>query len=222
MGTAPQVSFIPEKSMKRHLHSTSSTHNPCSKHLRRVLPPPHSEARWQGKGPAQCYPSSRPEAQQGRQHRAPRPQQNPRLHTKTGQTHPARGPRPAASTRGWPPPPRPRNDTDTPHHCHCNDGPGRNIIQLNSTTAAQPIRYTLPHQAGQPAPPPKRSHISINTAHCLAKTPPTDRPDPDQKARSLSRPPTPDGKQQMRVYKDPKPTSALPLAIVFYPSVLLI
>ncbi|MEQ2296627.1 hypothetical protein AMECASPLE_026611 [Ameca splendens] len=33
-------------------------------------------------------------------------------------------------------------------------------------------------------------------------------PDPDQKARSFSRPPIPDGKQQTRVGKDPKPTSA--------------
>ncbi|KAK5606315.1 hypothetical protein CRENBAI_023708, partial [Crenichthys baileyi] len=106
---------------------------------------------------------------------------------------------------------------------------------------------TLPHgtpsQAGLPGPPPKQSHISINTVHCLAKTPslepgapPIDGPGtkagdrdprkskrsresrkaspssryppdpnpnpslyPDQKVRSLSRPQTPDGKQQTGV-----------------------
>ncbi|MEQ2281789.1 hypothetical protein AMECASPLE_034011 [Ameca splendens] len=55
---------------------------------------------------------------------------------------PARGPRPAASTRGRRPPPRPRNHTDTPHHCHCNDTPGRNIIQLSS---ADPDTAAAPH-----------------------------------------------------------------------------
>ncbi|MED6248802.1 hypothetical protein ATANTOWER_005306 [Ataeniobius toweri] len=103
-----------------------------------------------------------------------------------------------------------------------------------------PVWHTSPHQAGWSAPPPKRSHISINTVHCPAKTThrslvpsqptewapkpgtkiqgdqndselaeksapaphnpqdPNPNPSPDhhQKARSLSRPPTPDGKQQ--------------------------
>ncbi|MEQ2192619.1 hypothetical protein XENOCAPTIV_014497 [Xenoophorus captivus] len=34
-----------------------------------------------------------------------------------------------------------------------------------------PVRHTSPHQTGWPAPRPKRSHISINTAHRPAKTP---------------------------------------------------
>ncbi|MEQ2292278.1 hypothetical protein AMECASPLE_021549 [Ameca splendens] len=45
-----------------------------------------------------------------------------------------------------------------------------------------PARHSSPHQAAWPACPPKRSHMSINTAHCPAKTPspepgtpPTDR-----------------------------------------------
>ncbi|MEQ2309282.1 hypothetical protein AMECASPLE_037035 [Ameca splendens] len=96
--------------------------------------------------PAQRYTSPCPQTQPDRHHRAPRPQQNPRPHTKMGLTHPARGPRPAASTRGQHPPPRPRNHTDTPHHGHCNDSPGRNIIQLSSTTTTQSIRELVtPH-----------------------------------------------------------------------------
>ncbi|MED6272164.1 hypothetical protein CHARACLAT_027401 [Characodon lateralis] len=34
-----------------------------------------------------------------------------------------------------------------------------------------PARHTSLHQAGRPAPPPKRSHISVNTAYYPAKTP---------------------------------------------------
>ncbi|KAK5610704.1 hypothetical protein CRENBAI_001166, partial [Crenichthys baileyi] len=42
-----------------------------------------------------------------------------------------------------------------------------------------PARYTPPYQAARPAPPPKRSHISINNAHCPAK---------DTRARALPPP----------------------------------
>ncbi|MED6276040.1 hypothetical protein CHARACLAT_032912, partial [Characodon lateralis] len=95
----------------------------CKLHTqpRLILPPPHSVLRRQGKGPAQCYPSPRPQAQQGRHHWALCPKRNSRPHTKTGQTHPARGPLPAASIRSRLLPLRLRNHTDTPHHCHCNE-----------------------------------------------------------------------------------------------------
>ncbi|MEQ2290064.1 hypothetical protein AMECASPLE_039518 [Ameca splendens] len=54
-----------------------------------------------------------------------------------------------------------------------------------------PPRHTPPYsRAERPAPPPKRSHISINTAHCPTKTPlpeprgpPTDGPGTEARAR---------------------------------------
>ncbi|MEQ2283258.1 hypothetical protein AMECASPLE_009358 [Ameca splendens] len=53
-----------------------------------------------------------------------------------------------------------------------------------------PARHTPPHQASWPAPPSKRSHISITTAHRLAKTPspesdasPTNGPGTDARDR---------------------------------------
>ncbi|MEQ2289816.1 hypothetical protein AMECASPLE_037126 [Ameca splendens] len=57
-----------------------------------------------------------------------------------------------------------------------------------------------PKRAEEPAPPPdnpQEPNLNLNPS-----------PDPDQKACSLSRPLTPDGKQQTAVEKDPKPTSA--------------
>ncbi|MED6249760.1 hypothetical protein ATANTOWER_019160 [Ataeniobius toweri] len=48
-------------------------------------------------------------------------------HTQPRSKHPRRVPHSA------------RNHTDTPHHCHWNDSAGRNITQLSSTIAAQPI-----------------------------------------------------------------------------------
>ncbi|MEQ2233685.1 hypothetical protein ILYODFUR_024257 [Ilyodon furcidens] len=81
-----------------------------------------------------------------------RSKRNPRTHTKMGQTHPARGPRTVASTGI--PHHTPRNHTNTPHHHHCNDSPGRNIIQLSSTIAAQPIQMPVtPHTRRGHNPP---------------------------------------------------------------------
>ncbi|KAK5609840.1 hypothetical protein CRENBAI_019010 [Crenichthys baileyi] len=63
-------------------------------------------------------------------------------------------------------------------------------------------------QAGRPAPPPKRSQISNNTAHCLAKTPspepgapPTDRPDTE----AMDRDPRKSQHQHQTASKTPTP-----------------
>ncbi|MED6249221.1 hypothetical protein ATANTOWER_011099 [Ataeniobius toweri] len=177
MGTPPQMSFIPEKPTKQHPHSASSTHSPApstpaSSH-------PHHTARPQGKGPVQRYPTYRRNRADTIEHQAHNGtlDPTPRRDKLTRQEVPGQQ---QALGAGVPH----RNHTDTPHHCHCNHSPGGYIIQLCSTTAAQqiqmpvtplprrghpptihpPARHTSPHQADLPAPPPKRSHISINTA----------------------------------------------------------
>ncbi|MED6241068.1 Serine/threonine-protein kinase 38-like [Ataeniobius toweri] len=85
-----------------------------------------------------------------------------------------------------------------------------------------PARHTPPHQASWPAPPSKRSHISINTAHPPAKTPslepntsPTDGPgteargrDPRQSKRSREgRRASPSTRQPPRPEPQPQPRS---------------
>ncbi|MED6281995.1 hypothetical protein CHARACLAT_027493 [Characodon lateralis] len=90
-GTPPQVNSVADEATptQRKLHTQPRSKNPrCTT--------PHSAPQRQGKGPAQSHP--RPLAQQGRPHPVPHPQPDPR--TMTGQTHPPRGPRPAAGTQG--------------------------------------------------------------------------------------------------------------------------
>ncbi|MED6293936.1 hypothetical protein CHARACLAT_015639 [Characodon lateralis] len=64
-GQTPTGELHPRKADKatptqRKLHT-----QPCSKHPRRVPPPPHSVPQRQSKGPAQRHPSLRPQAQRG-------------------------------------------------------------------------------------------------------------------------------------------------------------
>ncbi|KAK5608245.1 hypothetical protein CRENBAI_002082 [Crenichthys baileyi] len=153
MGTPLQESFIPEKPTKRHPHSASSTHSPAPSTPTASRPPTlHTVTARQG--PCAMLPQPLPTGATGQTPPSTVPTTSPRLHTKTEQTHPARGPRPAASTRGWGPSAHPRNHTNTPHHCVCNDSPGRNIIQLSSTTAAQPIQMPVTqHPSTRHAPP---------------------------------------------------------------------
>ncbi|MEQ2218518.1 hypothetical protein XENOCAPTIV_004341 [Xenoophorus captivus] len=83
-----------------------------------------------------------------------------------------------------------------------------------------PTWHTSPHEAGRPAPPPKRSHISINTAHCPANTPspepstrqPTDRAlkpgteiqgNPSNYERAEKSAPAPDNPQDPNPSPDP-------------------
>ncbi|MEQ2209954.1 hypothetical protein XENOCAPTIV_006462 [Xenoophorus captivus] len=54
----------------------------------------------------------------------------------------------------------------TPHHC--NDSPDRNIIQLSSTTAAQPIQMPV-------TPHPTKGH-NLPTPHTAAPTAPSSLP----------------------------------------------
>ncbi|MEQ2281881.1 hypothetical protein AMECASPLE_034837 [Ameca splendens] len=147
MGTSLQVSFIPEKPTKQQPLSAISTRSPAPSTPAASCP--HHTLHRNSKARS---PRHLPQVQQGRHHRAPSSQRNPRPHTKMEQTYPARGPRPAASTQGRRPPPRPRNYTDTPHHGHCNYSPGKNIIQLSSTITAQPIQMLV-------TPHPRRGHI---------------------------------------------------------------
>ncbi|MED6250704.1 hypothetical protein ATANTOWER_006041 [Ataeniobius toweri] len=127
MGTLPQVSFIPEKLTKRHPHSASSTHSPA--------PNTPATSRPHHTAPRATLPQPPPTGTTGQTPPSTAPTTKPRPHTKMEQTHPSRGP---------------HNHTDTPHHCHCNDSPGRSIIQLSSTTAAQPIQ--MPWVMGEMVP----------------------------------------------------------------------
>ncbi|MEQ2301667.1 hypothetical protein AMECASPLE_038406 [Ameca splendens] len=114
MGTLQQESFIPEKPTKQHPHSASSTHSPALS-TPAASHPHHTACRnSKARAPRNAVP-----AHAHRLNRADTiEQRSPQPHTKTGRTHPARGPPPAASTRGRHPPPHLRNHTDTPHHCH--------------------------------------------------------------------------------------------------------
>ncbi|KAK5612750.1 hypothetical protein CRENBAI_007600 [Crenichthys baileyi] len=191
-------------------------------------PPPHSASRQQGKGPTQCHPSPRPQAQQGRHRRALSSQWSPRPHTKMGRTHPARGARATeGSIGGRPPqgpgtPPTPHPDPGgapgcqpptlphgTPHRTKQAGQPLHQSEATSQSTLHTPRRSPTPPQLTD-RPPKPGAEIQGNPndpERVEEPAPAPDKPqdpnlnpssDPDQEARSLSWPLTPDGKQQTR------------------------
>ncbi|MEQ2169452.1 hypothetical protein GOODEAATRI_025372 [Goodea atripinnis] len=98
---------------QRKLHT-----QPRSKHLRHVPPPPHSAPRRQGKGPAQRYPSSCPQAQQGRHHRAHNGTSNPTPRWDKLMRQEVPGQQQALEANVL------HHATATTQTHHCNDSPG--------------------------------------------------------------------------------------------------
>ncbi|KAK5598648.1 hypothetical protein CRENBAI_006617 [Crenichthys baileyi] len=177
MGTPPQVSFISEKPMKQHPHSASSTHSPA---LSTPSPScPHHTGCHNGKAraphnaPALVHRHNRADTIEHRAHnRTPDP--TPRRDKLTRQEVPGQRQELGADVP----------HTDTPQHCHCNDSPGRNIFQLSSSTAAQPIQIpVIPH--------PRRGHNPHTLQPPTPPSSPAPRSSPRHKSQQSSTPPSP-------------------------------
>ncbi|MEQ2236584.1 hypothetical protein ILYODFUR_014251 [Ilyodon furcidens] len=121
-------------------------------------PPPHSAPQRQGKGLVQHH--LRPLAQQGRPHQAPHPQQDPRPHSMTGQTHPP-------GIRGQCPPPCPHNAPV----CHKKNKKNKN--HYIPATAMTAHGETLSSSA--PPSPPSRSKCRRPHIPEVDTTPPPHR-----------------------------------------------
>ncbi|KAK5603395.1 hypothetical protein CRENBAI_008500 [Crenichthys baileyi] len=152
-GQTPTGELYPRKADEATPTQHKLHTQPRSKQPRHVLHPttPPSAPRWQGKDPAHCCPSFRPQVQQGR---------------------------------------HPRNHTDTPNHCHCNDNPGRNIIQVSSTTAAQPIQMPVQEDIHEedtsPSTPPHtlQPHTSPSSPPPRPPPPKTQQPTDQHTAKA--------------------------------------
>ncbi|MEQ2286995.1 hypothetical protein AMECASPLE_007989 [Ameca splendens] len=123
---------------------------------------PHHKVHCAGKarqGPGAMPPQPPPTGAKGQTSLSTAPTTEPLTHTKMGQTHLAGAPRPPESTQGRCPPPRPpqpHKHTTSPPLQH---NPGRNINQLSTIIAAQPIQMPV-------TPYPRRGH-NKPTPHAL-------------------------------------------------------
>ncbi|XP_047241089.1 extensin-like [Girardinichthys multiradiatus] len=143
----PQLSFIPEKPMKPHPHSASSTHSPTPSTL------PHSPDHTAGrdrKTRALCISTPTSSHRHNRadttEHRAynGNPNPTPRWDKFTRQDVPGQAPR-----AGVP------HHTNTPHYCHCNDSLGKNTPHAPAPPRHPLTRRLLPAEkhTAKPAQP---------------------------------------------------------------------